>query len=109
MGGHIFFYGAIIDTPVLDLWWCLIWISNPAWQLVSVSEISVLVKVGCQIRTAVLSTCLCFTDAYQNGCKCIDTNNNTLKNCQLFNFGFNHRYYQNYRSCVWGEDVQHSS
>ena len=30
IGGYMSFYGAT-DTPVLDFWWCLLWVSKPKW------------------------------------------------------------------------------
>ena len=30
------FYGAT-DTPILDFWWCLLWVSKPEWILPSSS------------------------------------------------------------------------
>ena len=58
-GRHFVSFCGAIDTPVLDFWWCLPWVSKPAWQPMICEKLTVSPH-----WTIILQNCLCLCDIY---------------------------------------------
>ena len=68
-------FGEITGTPVLDVWWCLSWVSNPAWISTNLLRASIAAKPS-DVHTWLESTLV----ALKHGNKCV-------AHCELFLFG----------------------